>query len=75
MLEAIASRQGHRARHDPCRVDQACAVCGPDVFLSHYNKCLRTGSIPDAWLLSEVVMLVKDARKDTRRSITTALSH
>ncbi|OLP75530.1 LINE-1 retrotransposable element ORF2 protein [Symbiodinium microadriaticum] len=34
-------------------------------ILSHYNKCLRTGSIPDAWLLSEVVMLVKDARKDT----------
>ena len=27
------------------------------------NKCLRTGSIPDAWLLSEVVMLVKDVRQ------------
>ena len=25
------------------------------LLLSHYNKCLRMGSIPDGWLLSEVV--------------------
>ena len=33
-------------------------------LLSHYNKCLTQGAVPDAWLLSDVVMLIKDARKD-----------
>ena len=34
-------------------------------LLSHYNKCLTSASIPDAWRLSNVVMLVKDVKKDT----------
>ena len=40
------------------------------LLLSHYNKCLRMGSIPDGWLLSEVVKLVKDSRKDTQPGIS-----
>ena len=40
--------------------------CVVRVFvLSHFNKCLSAGTVPDSWLLSEVVMLIKDARKDS----------
>ena len=33
-------------------------------FLAHYNKCLATGTVPEAWLLSDVVMLLKDSKGD-----------
>ena len=33
-------------------------------FLVHYNKCLTTGTVPESWLLSEVVMLLKDSKGD-----------
>ena len=33
-------------------------------LLAHYNKCLAAGTVPEAWLLSEVVMLLKDSKGD-----------
>ena len=35
-------------------------------LLSHFNTCFETGAAPSSWLVSEVVMLVKDSKKDTR---------
>ena len=35
-------------------------------LLDHYNQCLDTHSVPQSWLFSEVVMLVKNHQKDTR---------
>ena len=35
-------------------------------LLDHYNQCYDTCSIPDSWLFSEVVMLVKNHQKDIR---------
>ena len=42
--------------------------CAPFVvrmfLLTHYNKCLAAGTVPEAWLLSEVVILLKDSKGD-----------
>ena len=35
-------------------------------LLDHYNQCYSECSIPDTWLFSEVVMLVKNHQKDIR---------
>ena len=35
-------------------------------LLDHYNQCYSECSIPDSWLFSEVVMLVKNHQKDIR---------
>ena len=35
-------------------------------LLDHYNQCYGTCTIPDSWLFSEVVMLVKNHQKDIR---------
>ena len=35
-------------------------------LLDHYNQCFETREVPATWLFSEVVMLVKDHKKDTR---------
>ena len=35
-------------------------------FLSHFNTCFETGTAPSSWLVSEVVMLIKDQKKDAR---------
>ena len=35
-------------------------------LLDHYNQCYHTCTIPDSWLFSEVVMLVKNHQKDIR---------
>ena len=35
-------------------------------MLEHYNQCLDSATVPDSWMLSEVVMIVKNHAKDTR---------
>ena len=35
-------------------------------MLEHYNQCLEQAVVPDSWMLSEVVMIIKNHAKDTR---------
>ena len=35
-------------------------------MLEHYNQCLDTATVPDSWMMSEVVMIVKNHAKNTR---------
>ena len=36
------------------------------ILLSHYNNCLLTGTAPDHWKLSKVVMIYKGNQKNSR---------
>ena len=69
-LNLVLRKLGTRKAPGPDKLPAELLKNSPDILklflLSHFNECFETASAPSSWLVSEVVMLVKDSKKDTR---------
>ena len=69
-LNLVLRKLGTRKAPGPDKLPAELLKTSPYILklflLSHFNARCETGTAPSSWLVSEVVMLVKDSKKDTR---------